>query len=337
MEEKDVVLLVRPPNLSGSPSLAHLTNKDGISYQEFRKTLMIKQNTIFFNMLLPWFMIGLALLLFAGLREKIYWSGILTIPLAIWISFWMHAFTLHFHEAAHFNIHRNPKVNDVLAWILLTPFTGISINEYRASHWKHHLFLGTMGDTETSYAEPLSIKTILESLSGAYLIKIVNRYFHYFRKLDSTKSQTHSTQTFALTLSLMLSVQLIVMISLLCISPFAATAWVLNLFVFGPFIARIRQTLEHRPFDARNNFDSAQTNQAACNRIFGGDLFSRSFGAAGFNRHLLHHYEPRVSYTCFDEFEAFLLETELRETIESCRLNYWGTFRRLLRTERNGM
>ena len=33
--------------------------------------------------------------------------------------------------------------------------------------------------------------------------------------------------------------------------------------------------------------------------------FSRYFGGAGFNRHLLHHLDPSISYTRFDEFERF--------------------------------
>jgi len=36
----------------------------------------------------------------------------------------------------------------------------------------------------------------------------------------------------------------------------------------------------------------------APDRLFGDDFFSCTFGGAGFNRHLLHHWEPQISYTC---------------------------------------
>ena len=52
--------------------------------------------------------------------------------------------------------------------------------------------------------------------------------------------------------------------------------------------ATLRQLLEHRPAPG-------QIAGAAVTRMFGTDLFSRTFGGAGFNRHLLHHIEPQVS------------------------------------------
>jgi hypothetical protein len=43
-------------DLSDVPDLRNLTDSQGFSYWDFRKTLTIKQTDIFKNMLLPWVM-----------------------------------------------------------------------------------------------------------------------------------------------------------------------------------------------------------------------------------------------------------------------------------------
>jgi hypothetical protein len=70
--------------------------------------------------------------------------------------------------------------------------------------------------------------------------------------------------------------------------------------------------------------------------MFGTDFFSRYYGAAGFNRHLLHHWDPEISYTLFDEMEAFIARTPLADKVEEARTIYPDTFKAMLATARNG-
>jgi hypothetical protein len=67
------------------------------------------------------------------------------------------------------------------------------------------------------------------------------------------------------------------------------------------------------------------------NRLFGNGALSRTFGNAGYNRHLLHHWDPAVSYTRFDEMESFLMSTELAKVINGARATYVGTLLTLMR------
>jgi hypothetical protein len=115
------------------------------------------------------------------------------------------------------------------------------------------------------------------------------------------------------------------------ISPPAALAWVSGLLLFGSFLSILRQTLEHRSLVAPDGVDFKKVSHGPVNRLFGVDLFSRNLGGAGFNRHLLHHWDPNISYTCFDELEAFLLETAVHDEIERQRTTYWKTFREMFR------
>lgn len=46
------------------------------------------------------------------------------------------------HEASHSNLHRNKKLNDLLADFLLAGPAGISVDQYRWHHVAHHKYLG---------------------------------------------------------------------------------------------------------------------------------------------------------------------------------------------------
>jgi hypothetical protein len=67
----------------------------------------------------------------------------------------------------------------------------------------------------------------------------------------------------------------------------------------------------------------------AFTRLFKGGIFANTFGGAGFNRHLLHHWEPQVSYTNLPELEAFLETTAMRHIMQQRRTTYRETFCRL--------
>ena len=60
------------------------------------------------------------------------------------------------------------------------------------------------------------------------------------------------------------------------------------------------------------------------------DFLSRFFGAAGFNRHLIHHYDPSISYTRFDDFEKFLLSSPAKSEIDKSKTSYLKTFFKLV-------
>ena len=313
--------------LSGSPDILNFANNEGVVYENFRKTLVVKRKVILYNVILAWGMLIFPMIILSSI-DGIVLSSVLILPLALWISFWMQAYTSHFHEAAHFNIHPDKTTNDLLSDIFLTPFIGLKVKDYRISHWRHHRFLGLLADTEVSYHKPIGVIQVLEGITGIYLFKTALRYFKNFRDIDSqNKSANKKSKAFIGTLSLMLIFNAVVSTFLyIFASPLISFAWICNIFITGPFVAHLRQTLEHRSFNAQKTVDYSQVEHGPCNRVFGKDFFSRNFGGSGFNRHLLHHLDPSVSYTCFDEMELFLLDTSARDFIDSNRSTYLKTF-----------
>ena len=101
--------------------------------------------------------------------------------------------------------------------------------------------------------------------------------------------------------------------------------------MFFPFFGALRQLLEHRHPDAEASIDYSVTPHGEYTRIFGNSGFDCIFGAAGFNRHLLHHWEPQLSYTCLADMEAYLQRTELAPLLAQHKTTYIKAFIALFR------
>jgi hypothetical protein len=110
----------------------------------------------------------------------------------------------------------------------------------------------------------------------------------------------------------------------------AGLSWVLSFISAYPTFNALRQILEHRSVTAARGADFTRVSHGAVNRMFGRGWLARTFGSAGFNRHLLHHWDPALSYTRFDEMESFFARTELAAAIDASRTTYLRTLRALL-------
>lgn len=108
-------------------------------------------------------------------------------------------------------------------------------------------------------------------------------------------------------------------------------AWITGFLLWFPLFSTLRQILEHRDFAAAADTDFSRVRHGEVTRLFRDGVAARTFGAAGFSRHLLHHWEPQISYTRLRELELFLLETEAAPVIRAQRETYFSTFRKMVR------
>jgi fatty acid desaturase len=302
-------------------------HQNSLTYAEWRKELRpaypIVWRDIFFGY------VGLVAIVFLSTKIEfsqpvIFMSGILlgSIVVGALLAY----LALFLHEAGHFNLHPDKKTNDRLATIFLGILFGTSIKSYRKIHWQHHLHLGTTSDTETSYFNALTPSFIIESFTGIHLLKVILKK----NKKDVLTAELKSNSLQMLAASAILHLSLVG--ALLWFHFYgAAIIWVAGMLVFFPFFATLRQMLEHRSelADKKTNFNSV--NHGKLSRLFASDLFSRIFGGAGFNKHMIHHWDPNISYTRFDEVEKFLSECDTtREIVSKSRTTYFKTLRKLL-------
>ena len=309
-----------------------LDKKTRYSYAKARQTWSIKNSQIVFDMIIPWFFIAVALMTFWVFNGNTVISIFISVLAPIYFSFWRQAFSSFFHEAAHYNLTKNKKLNDLISNLILTPFTGLWVQQYRDHHWEHHKNFGQNGDTETSYVLPLNVRGLIEALTGIYLIKTAMRYFNVASaKNEKREINLSSALQFIAGLIFMFSVQFLIAVFLfLFINPYAGFVWMFSVFITDPLLAKIRQTLEHRNEHDKVSASLLENKNLGVNQMFGDDFFSRYFGGAGFNRHLLHHLDPSISYTRFDEFEQFLLEHSSNDYIEKRRVSYFSKFLQII-------
>lgn len=311
-----------------------LTDSRGVRLVEYVRELKPIYRQVYFDIAIGYGAIATIVALVSIGQLAGGWPIVLGPSGAILIGYWALYLTSFIHEAAHWNLAPDKAMNDRLTNLLLSWIIALKIDFYRKVHFEHHRSLGTIHDTEFSYFSPLNAKFLVRSLLG---IRAIETLLSYHRdaggrnqkaRVSEKQREATSTPPFLLFGTAMLIHGLIVLSFWWFGLSAAAIAWVLGFGMMLPFFGSIRQLLEHRSENARPDLDYSATNQGAYARIFGTGCFARTFGSAGFNRHLLHHWEPQVSYTRLPDLERFLSDTPIRSIMERRRVSYVESFRR---------
>ncbi len=331
--------------LPGAPDLRQIAHDSLGSWLSYRETLRPRYWLAWCEIALCVAMIlgGFAAHLILNLRFGNALGFETAIPFALWIGFWFHALLSYAHEAVHYNLSASRKRNDLLSdWIVLLFFPQTT-REYRKNHWQHHLHLGDPLDTEVSYHNCLSMGFLFKAVTGIYMAELAAQSVPAgdSRAQTSRDPQTGSrprtgTKSVGPILRALTAHSILVAIALSLSCYAAAIAWVVAALFIFPFFTTVRQVLEHRAIEARCATDFRYETHGPVNRVFGGGLFAHFYGAAGFDQHLLHHWDPTISYTRFAEMKDFLDGTPLGPELQSAESTYLSSFLLLLRQSRRG-
>jgi fatty acid desaturase len=296
---------------------------DGRTYLEVRKELSPRWGVVWSQLLIGHAVLVavLAAIVWAGAGWT-WWAVPLSIGGGLVAGYVLHYIVLFQHEAAHGNLAARRSTNDVLANVLIGFLIGEEIDAYRRVHLDHHRYLGEPNDTEHSYFTPLR-RGLLESLTGRRVLNVLGE--RAAMQGAGRTRRAHVVMLVAALVALTIGIT-----SLLLGEPALAVAWFLALVIFLPSFIVVRQVLEHRSLDADPAVDYAVVAHGATNRLFGDGPLASTLGAAGFNRHLLHHWDPGVSYTRLGDLESFLLETPASDAIRRSQTTYLATLRQLV-------
>jgi fatty acid desaturase len=250
--------------------------------------------------------------------------------LAVLYGYWFAYLHLFLHEGAHFNLAVSRTLNDRLS----NAFVGLvllsDVKPYRFVHWQHHRHHGTPDDLEYSYFLPLGWGAMLRVVSGAHSVSVLLN-----RLLPGTSSgpvkavATIPSGRTQLMLGSLLHAAILLALYLRTGSPIPVVAWIAGFASFFPLFATVRPILEHRSEEADPGTDYFARAHGVVNRLFGDGLVASTFGGAGFNRHLIHHWEPQVPYTRLRELENFLVDTPVSAKLKARQTTYWRAFLRL--------
>jgi fatty acid desaturase len=320
------------PKEFASANKETITSSAGVRYKDFRRTLSPKFGLLWLHIGLGYLAIlltaaGVALLtrISPGLPASIAIVACASTLFGYAVAF----IQLFFHEAAHYNLAADKDRSDLLANTFIGALVGQDIKNYRPVHWGHHRFLGTVQDTEHTYFDPLDTKFIVESLFAVRVLKVLSGREQLAKTGDlAPEEQPRSMITGQLFIGLLLNGTLV----LACVLTghwMIALSWVIGMAIVFPFFASVRQVLEHRDENASPDVDYHTVAHGAINRLFGDGPLADTLGGAGFNRHLLHHWDPQLSYTRLKELENYLMDTELAPALQSRQTTYVRTFLRL--------
>jgi len=315
----------------GSPHLPSVVSVDGVRWIDYRRTLVPRYSMVWRDIAGCYaaLALGLAAVLVLDSRagDAAGWAA--AVPAAVWIGYWLHSLFLFGHEAAHRNLAPrrpwNDRLGDWLVWILY----GSTTAEYRRTHMAHHTQLGNHRDPETTYHLCLSVINILKGLTGVHVLEVMLRNRRNARRAPGGRRQGGGTALASLR-TVAVHAALLSALVLGGALP-AATAWAAGTAAVFPLCALLRTVVEHRHLDAPCETDFTQVEHGPVNRLFGVGPISRTFGAAGFNRHLLHHWDPAISYTRFDEMEQFFLRTPLADRMAESRTSYPAALKQLIK------
>lgn len=310
-----------------------LQNASGVQYNEFRRQLKPRYMWGWIQIALAY---GFVLSMLAGLVAlqpmPIHWwqLALASWLAAIGIGYAVAFFGLWFHEATHYQLHRSSGWNDRLANASLGIILMMDIRKNRLVHFKHHKLFGECEDTERSYFDPLNARYMLESLTGIKVLRVI------LVRIGVGQVQRQADNSESGYLNWVSLAGLILHLGIICGSLYLqyyalAFAWVVGVFIFFPFFAALRQVLEHRKPDADPECDYTRVAHGAYTRVFEGGMLAKTFGGAGFNRHLIHHWDPGVSCTRFAEVERFFEQSQLGEFYSARKTTYGKTFIMLFR------
>ena len=315
---------------------ALMQETDG-DYQRFIGTLAPRYWRTWLDIALGYLFLALVVYL-VGVPSSMPAQLVAILAGAIAIGYGVAHLQLFLHEASHYNLAPSRAINDGIADTLIAWLIGSTLARYRPVHFAHHRLLGTTADSENSYFNALSLRFMVETLTGIHALRIQR---NRDRRVDRQAADTDKKDR-TLPMSRWPMLRGIVLHGAVCAGAYMLSgwvgpiAWVLGVGTFSPLFGALRQLLEHRSTTADPEQDYAEKDHGAVSRMFGVGPLASTFGGAGFNRHLLHHWEPKVSYTRLADLERYLDDTVAGRIIEARRCTYLATAAALWRAAQRG-
>ncbi len=252
------------------------------------------------------------------------------------IGYWIAYLQLFLHEGGHWNLAPDRETSDWICNLAVGWLTGVDVKRYRKVHFQHHRALGTTDDSEHTYFFPLNLVFLLKGLLGIRTIEVLLARQKVEANLDARSGRNAEAAKPDGRLDRQLVVGAATHFGIIAVLAAlglwaTAAAWLFGVAMLFPLFGALRQLLEHRDENASAMVDYRTTDHGAFTRMFADGPIANTFGGAGFNRHLLHHWEPTVSYTRLKDLEIFLSDTPLMAIIARRKTTYGRTFVSLFR------
>jgi fatty acid desaturase len=309
-----------------------LQDSRGRAYKEFKRTLTPRWARVWLDIGAGYLGIACTMAALVALeRLPVWWAPLWVVLGALALGYFIAFIELFLHEAAHFNVAPGRMLNDWLSNLFVGLLIGHEVGIYRPLHFDHHRYLGTTRDTERSYFAPLNAGFILEGLLG---IRVLSMLLRGAAPAQAQANDVRQSAAIRVRRLAMLAAGAALNVGVIGVAFWhrhftIALAWPIGIACVYPVVTALRQLTEHRSFEARADVDYAKTPHGSVTRMFEPGPLASTLGGAGFSRHLLHHWEPQISYTRLGELEAFLLDTPAAPVLRAQTTTYARAITRL--------
>jgi fatty acid desaturase len=235
---------------------------------------------------LTWVWILAAFLLY--FRIETAWAFAISLVI---IGVQQHALSIWVHEASHYHVARNPRVNDLICNIFHAAPILISVESYRSRHLMHHYYLGTPQDSERHPRICIRGRRLFlelaKALTGLYAIRLFFRY----------NSREHVNRS-PLNLVTLGAVHGVLFLFCLLAGHWTAyfTLWLLPLFTVAVTLTSFRAISEHQPWSIDRPVRDEESIEPMTRSIGSSALERVFFAPLNFNYHLEHDLFPEVPY-----------------------------------------
>lgn len=319
-----------PPLL---PGLSGITNTSGVTYGDFRKTLKVRYSQIQLGIVFSF--LSIFMLIYLSDKTK---NLVLLSIIAICLSLTEHRILNVLHEGSHYLLSKSRNFNDFFCNIFAGWFVLSDVDQYRITHIEHHRNLGSEFDPENAHMEKLDLTWLISLFSGFNTLRRMGVRTKSRNNLGP-RAQAKLRHLLVPVIGLLLHA-LVVVVVYKYLSLHVLILWVVATFVLTPALGILRNLLEHKYVEG---VDAAIWYQivgrekpedvvkTVTTRTFTRSLLSRLYGSMGFTRHLLHHWDPSISFANLGLVHNFLLETPLEENLRKVDSTFTSTFIHLWR------
>lgn len=229
-----------------------------------------------------------------------HWHPALVIAAMIVLATRQHALFILYHDAVHYNVARDRRVNDLVTNALIGLPQLVPVQLYRRLHLAHHARLGSDADPERLLLyrdqpwdyRPLPLRRLLAQLAGdALLLNNLRTLRHFGRELADPRSKLQLPKArYPFELWLFAAAYLALFVLAAVAAPTAtlrfSLLWFVPLLTLTQSLQKVRSFVEHAPMDAPELSYSWRP----------GWLGRALIWPYHINYHREHHVHPRVPW-----------------------------------------
>ncbi|GEM_PF-604287 len=216
------------------------------------------------------------------------------------------------HEASHYSLTRNKKLNDRLADLFIAGPAGATVAGYRQHHVLHHRYLGDP-EKEIALEVWLCLKggylysAIFRYMIGFYAFRVIFRYFNR-TQANPTHSKADGEPSRSIESLIGFGVANAFLFGLCALQGqwyLFFLMWVGPLFTIALLVSNFRTIVEHQP--SSDVCETGKVQLPNMTRVIKSNWLERTLIApVGFYHHHEHHMYPGVPYHRLHEMRAIL-------------------------------